>query len=562
MIVRGVWRSRLVGMVAVTCSLLCAAALGKQDDTRDGKAGETFRVAGVVVSAKTGEALAQARITLVNTKNPREARSMITQEDGRFAFVGLVVGKYSLQGARRGYLAAAYEQHEEYSTAIVTGKEFDTENLRLRLVPMASLTGTIVDENGEGVREAQVRLYRETHRDGTTRVAFVQATGADDQGTFEFVPIGPGNYYVSASAAVWYAMRSPTTPATAGGSPGLHVDRSLDVVYPTTFYGGSTNSDGAEAIAVKPGEHAQIDIRLGPVPAAHLVLHVGDYGQHGFRMPEFQARTFDALESTQFRSMQVWQSSSTPGVVEIGGLAPGRYSLRMPENGTGELKEEAEVELKEEGQDLSDWRGQPLGSVKLLVKALEGEDIPKQINIGLQDGQNKMVAYSHVDAHGEAKFQGLAAGKYGVRVFGPDRAYAVTQMSSQNSQISGSAFALQAGESQTWTVSLASGKTNIEGIVKRGGRAASGVMVVLIPSKPETHQDLFRRDQSDLDGSFVLRSVVPGSYTIVAIEEAWGFDWSQPTLLARYAQHGQAVTIEELMRGTVSLLDPLAVQPR
>jgi len=53
---------------------------------------------------------------------------------------------------------------------------------------------------------------------------------------------------------------------------------------------------------------------------------------------------------------------------------------------------------------------------------------------------------------------------------------------------------------------------------------------------------MFRRDQSDLDGSFALPDVVPGSYTVVAVEDAWGFDWSKPTLLARYAEHGQALT--------------------
>ena len=124
------------------------------------------------------------------------------------------------------------------------------------------------------------------------------------------------------------------------------------------------------------------------------------------------------------------------------------------------------------------------------------------------------------------------------------------------------AYLHQAGESQQWTAEVASGKTSIEGFVKRGGKAASGVMVVLIPSDPETHQDLFRRDQSDLDGSFVLRDVIPGSYTVVAIEDAWGFDWSKPTLLTRYANHGQAVTVGELMQGAVSLLDAVEVQAR
>jgi hypothetical protein len=72
---------------------------------------------------------------------------------------------------------------------------------------------------------------------------------------------------------------------------------------------------------------------------------------------------------------------------------------------------------------------------------------------------------------------------------------------------------------------------------------------------------LFRRDQSDSDGTFLIRGVIPGSYTIVAVEDAWGFEWLQPSVLAKYVQHGQNLTIGELMRGSVHLPDPVDVQP-
>jgi len=84
----------------------------------------------------------------------------------------------------------------------------------------------------------------------------------------------------------------------------------------------------------------------------------------------------------------------------------------------------------------------------------------------------------------------------------------------------------------------------------------------LVPKDPESHRELFRRDQSDLDGSFVLRGVIPGSYTIVAVEDAWGFQWMQPGVFGRYIQHGQNLTIGELMKGSVRLPDPVEVQPR
>ena len=103
---------------------------------------------------------------------------------------------------------------------------------------------------------------------------------------------------------------------------------------------------------------------------------------------------------------------------------------------------------------------------------------------------------------------------------------------------------------------------SVEGFVKRKGQAAPGAMVVLVPKNPEANRQLFRRDQSDLDGSFSLRGVIPGSYTIVAIENGWDLDWSSPGVIAHYCQHGQTVKVGDLGRASVRLLDVVELQPR
>jgi len=109
---------------------------------------------------------------------------------------------------------------------------------------------------------------------------------------------------------------------------------------------------------------------------------------------------------------------------------------------------------------------------------------------------------------------------------------------------------------------VVAGIVNVEGYVKRGDKAAGGAMVALIPKDPQTHLEMFRRDQSDLDGSFTLREVIPGTYTLIAVEDAWGFPWQQPEALQRYLQHGQNLIIGELMTNAVHLPDAVEVQPR
>jgi hypothetical protein len=97
--------------------------------------------------------------------------------------------------------------------------------------------------------------------------------------------------------------------------------------------------------------------------------------------------------------------------------------------------------------------------------------------------------------------------------------------------------------------------------VKKAGKPFAGAMVVLVPKNPETEHDLFRRDQSDLDGTFSMRGVIPGSYTLLAIEKGWDLDWSQSGVLAVYVKHGRKIQIGQGGR-PMFLAEPIEVQSR
>jgi len=87
-------------------------------------------------------------------------------------------------------------------------------------------------------------------------------------------------------------------------------------------------------------------------------------------------------------------------------------------------------------------------------------------------------------------------------------------------------------------------------------------MIVLVPKNPEANHDRFRRDQSDLDGSFSLPNVIPGSYTIIAIENGWDLDWSEPAVLAQYLQHGQTIEVGDRSSTPMHLADAVEVQAK
>jgi len=64
------------------------------------------------VSKVDGRPLTRARITVQDTKDSKKFQSVVTSEDGKYEFSGLPTGKYSLTGARRGFISASYDQHD------------------------------------------------------------------------------------------------------------------------------------------------------------------------------------------------------------------------------------------------------------------------------------------------------------------------------------------------------------------------------------------------------------------------------------------------------------------
>jgi hypothetical protein len=87
-------------------------------------------------------------------------------------------------------------------------------------------------------------------------------------------------------------------------------------------------------------------------------------------------------------------------------------------------------------------------------------------------------------------------------------------------------------------------------------------MVVLVPKELAATDGLSRRDQSDSDGSFSLRDVVPGQDTVVAIEDGWELDWAEPQVIARYLPGGISVTVSDKSGKLVTLSTPVPVQSR
>jgi hypothetical protein len=352
----------------------------------------------------------------------------------------------------------------------------------------------------------------------------------------------------------WYAVHPPAvhrSPADAAGS----FDRNLDVVYPVTYYSGATEVEDASPIVVRGGEHLNFDLHLAPLPALHVFVNVArPQPGHAFQIPVLQKHDFDGRRLGD----QTPGDFSAPGVVEFS-VAPGKYELMVPQNGGAPFLT-SEVEISEDNQKLDTSSAQAVSSVVAKVERLGETGAASPTVFALRDRENRVVARSGMNQAGEMSFANLFPGSYEVLAGSSSRAYSVVGITAGGEKIRGRRFTLPAGTNLALTLSVAGGVTDVNGVAQRAGKGAAGAMIVLIPKNPEANRDLFRRDQSDLDGTFVFHSVIPGAYTVIAIENGWDLDWSKPAVIAHYGAHGQKLMVGGSQ--TIQLPSPVEIQPK
>jgi Carboxypeptidase regulatory-like domain len=540
---RGVFRLLIMPCIAV--SLAAQTSL-------PGSAAR-YRIAGIVVSKTDGRLLARARVSIGNVKNQKEVFSVVTSDDGKFEFTGLTAGKYFLQGDKRGFLPGSYDQHEQYSTAIVTGVGMDTENLVLRLPPAAYIIGKVLDESGDPVRRATVNLYQVNHDEGVSRIVGVRAATTDDLGAYELGPQAPGTYFVSANAKPWYAIQPASLEAKGNAPPG-RVDPTLDVVYPVTHYADVTDADSATPIQLRGGDRLQVDIHLNPVQALHLYFRAPEDPQHGIQVPQLVRSGLGGDEGMVEANVQ----PVSHGLWEITGIPAGRYSVRIPgAAGSPEIKQ---MDIINDGQELDTSSAEALGAVNISARGSGENSLPPQLAVGLRFPHGTIKAWQNLDAKGEAHLQQLAPGRYEIVVWNFGKAYSIAQISSSDAEVSGHSINVLPGSTVSASLTLVTRMGNVTGVAQREGKAVAGAMVVLIPKDPTSNPDLFRRDQTGLDGSFQLNSVFPGSYTILAIQDGWDLDWSQPASIASYMKKGKPIEVPN--QRFLLLPQPVEVQSR
>jgi protocatechuate 3,4-dioxygenase beta subunit len=343
-------------LIAMTLSLMVVfawAGARAQTPARDNVAGrgEVEAVRGRVFAAETGEVLRRAEVIL-HASRFGEARVAYTDEQGRYEFNGVQVGRHLLRASKAGYLTRHYGQRTPFDTGI----ELDVEGSRavegvdLHLPKAASLSIRVFDEVGEPIAQAGVEVLRAvSHITGRRLVIAAGANPSDmtnDLGEVRIHGLPPGDYFVRVSA--------PNVGMGSGGRGTF-----IQVYYP-----GTPHESSAESLTVAVGQEAAVALalpvstRTGGTPLATIsgVLR-GEDGRpidsRNFVMlherlvlgvPRVLIRFLETKPDGSFRVENVDPNIYTLMLVPGQGLRPGAPL---------ENNESASISVRVEGKDVS-----------------------------------------------------------------------------------------------------------------------------------------------------------------------------------------------------------------
>jgi hypothetical protein len=553
-----------------------------------------YRITGVAVSSRGSTPIPYCRMRISESNNvalpalqaarrpngdfdPRQRRQEPAEVDadvhGRFEIALDHPGAYILTGTARGYRTQFFDAHEGFFSSIVLTPAAPFANVTFRMERDASITGLVLDEAGEPVRNAQVvaetpgqqeqrpgRFSRGAGADGR-QAGFAQT---DDRGRYELTSLAPGPYRVRVTAQPWYAQGVRfTRPASAEPSP----DPSLDLVYPPVWFPGVEDDAAAELIQLTGGEERQADFHLTPVPSVHVIVPLPEAppatdGQARPQRGAFLVRVSPAGGGFN-------QSSTGDGLKQdFGGLSPGLYEIHTTGPDGRPDPEARQLRVLPGSSGVVDLSSATmLTKVTLVTEGVGPSDTGPITFVDAATGRSVNPDGGFFGGFGGRRRETdqkvehavyLSPGKWEVQTPAFGSTY-LLGLEAKDAEVVGSTLTVS-DHPATLTLHLGSGRGEVAGVATGAGKPVEGAMVLLVPAtlgQPGSVAEV-QRDQTNTDGSFLLRGVVPGKYILLAIDHGWGIKWHDLGTLAAYLPRGLPVEVasKEKVQRNVQVTEP------
>jgi hypothetical protein len=446
-------------------------------------------IRGVVVENFTGKVLARAVVILQPIAGtPGGVKTKRADSHGGFTFGALAPGTYIVKASRNSFMPAEYGQKRWNSAGVpVVLEDAAPVFLNIRLFRYSAISGTVADENDEGLPGHDVVAYRDSKPP-----ELIAKTTTDERGVYRLHSLPPGTYVVRTT--------------------GMQYD---DSSYLPTFSKETDTLEQAHTVDLRPDQEAN-DVDVRPLPGRLYSLSVS------------VATVPPGADVKLTMVSEMGRKTVEAPSFRFAGLPPGDYEVfaQAPANpGPGEMIEGAYQRISL-GRDMM---------VSLLLRP------PAAVT----------VSGAPANSSGEIRIRPLLSGaatippgRWEVMLL-PHAGYCVSGFSGPG--LSPAAYRRADGWEEVVSpghggrFSLSSGPSDIRGIVKSSDDPISGVPVYLEPYNPVTRTRIaeLRTAISEMRGQYRFDGLAAGTYRILGT-----FEYLSPDVETMDTSGAQLVTVD------------------
>jgi len=532
---------------------------------------------GIVVRSGTGEPISAATVEF-GPENGGDVRTVTTGTDGRFAFQNVKPGSYRLVALRGdGFLATAYGQRIPNGNARPVTLEAgqNLTGVRLTMTPTGSISGRVLDRDGEPMGRVQVQALRSSYVFGMQGPMIVQSTITNDLGEYRMFWLPPGQYYITAvpqntqrrtatvlrtalDADTVYAMTSPPV-ITRRALPDGEVQEEVAV---PVYFPGATDFGAASRIELGPGDNIS-NINM-TVAASVRARHVRGRVVSGTNAQPVAGATvmLTPLRSGNPNVTIPAALANADGSFDVAGVLPGSYDLVAsgrdvfePDSLMGVVRVEVAANDVE----------------NIAVVATPGLDIPGKVVIegpppkegGLQLVLRREPTFLPIPSQSAGApttnllsvtsfvLRGVKAGDHQVTVAGmgsrsSKNAY-VKSIRLGNTDLLNDGLHVYGPPEAPIEVVLSTNTASLSvQVVNEKQESVPNAYVALIPNAPNRRRtDLYKAEPADGSGRVRLEGIAPGDYTLFAWEDVEIGAWNDPEFVRNYENRGKPVQLHE-----------------
>ena len=466
---------------------------------------------GTVVDRITHQPVPRAKIAVVW---PGGNRAGPADNSGRWSFSGIACARVSVSASRFGYLDSGYIGSPPLNVLLSPDSP---SHLSIELTPQATLTGKVVDENGDPVAGMRVVPYIARVVDGRRQLTNGPQTVTNDIGQFRVAPLEPGRYTVCAEPAMGQTS------------------------YQESCYPAPLEAGPAGATRLDAGQESEVDFaltRTHPVRLSGVVTGL---------QPGARAAVWLSRPGLARRQPTMTTNVSAEGAFVFRAVPAGSWILTATPANLDERSWSARIPVEVGDSDVSGIVLTPeppitiAGTIRIDSQSVSAEAGPR-VRLSLRSAASMPIARNpgtvnvvFSDDNRSFTIAGITPGSYSLIVSAPP--YFLQSATLGGRDVAHGEFTINA-DPGPMQIALSDNGGSLEGdvLMDDGSPAATGSIILL-------REGEFVRVLSVVNGHFNVQNLQPGAYTISAWDSIRNVEYANPEWMRQYADASAAVTI-------------------